>query len=128
MKTIELDIWWSCGGDSDGYETDFYVSNEEYNTIVELVQKYAVEICHIGGSYIDPRNFTKKYFKDNARSLYDKIEKETYDMIFSTTIATAADDWFDEVKEGCTIEEYIERVYFWGFHFTEEFLSRLIED
>lgn len=128
MKTIELEIWWSCGGDSDGYETDFEVSDEEYNNIVELVRKYAEENCDEEDEdiFIDPQEFTEKYFYKNARTLYDKIDKETTEEFTANTIATA-DEWFDEEEEGCTIEEYIENFCSCGFYFTEEFLASVAE-
>ena len=110
--------------DSDGYEIEYEVSNEEYNTIVELAQKYAEENCDDEDEdiFIDPQEFTEKYFYENARTLYDKIEKDITEELTATAIATA-DEWFDEEEEECTIEEYIENAYTWGFYFTEEFLT-----
>ena len=111
--------------DGDGYETDYQVSDEDYNTIVELVKKYAEENCEEEDKYIDPQDFTDEYFYENARSLYDKIDKETTEMLISTTIETA-EDWFDEEAEGCTIKEYLKNNYDFGFYFTKGFLASIV--
>lgn len=127
MKSIELYQWWRCGKlDGDGYETDYQVSDEDYNTIVELVKKYAEENCEEEDKYIDPQDFTDEYFYENARSLYDKIDKETTEMLISTTIETA-EDWFDEEAEGCTIKEYLKNNYDFGFYFTKGFLASIVQ-
>lgn len=128
MKSIELYLWWRCGKlDGDGYETDYQVSDEDYNTIVELVKKYAEENCSDDDKYIDPQEFTEEYFYKNAPELYKQIDEETREELIATTVETA-EDWFDEEDEGCTIEEYIDNCYSLGFYFTEEFLASIVEE
>lgn len=126
MENIELYQWWRCGKlDGDGYETDYEVSDEDYNIIVNLVKKYSDEngVADEGG--IDYIEFTEEYFYNNAPELYQKI----YDNIVKELIATTAETaecWFDEEDEGCTIEEYLEDNYDFGFYFTEGFLTSIV--
>ena len=126
MRDIKIYVWWRCGKlDGDGYDTEFEVSDEDYNTIVELVKKYIKENCEDDEVYVDPQDFTTDYFYENARSLYDKIDKETTEMLISTTAETA-DFWFSEEDEGCTIEEYLENYYDFGFYLSEECINTIV--
>lgn len=128
MKNIELYLWWNCGDlDGDGYESDYTVSDEDYNTIVNLIKKYAVENCTDDDLDINPHNFTEKYFRKNASELYDQIDACIKDELIATTVETA-EDWFDEEEEECTIEEYLEDNYSFGFYFTEDFLASILEE
>ncbi len=44
MKEIELYIWASCGRfDSDGYEVDFDISEDQLKTIIGLYKEYNEE-------------------------------------------------------------------------------------
>lgn len=127
MRYIGIYVWWRCGKlDGDSYDTEFEVSDEEYNTIVELVKKYIKENCEDDDIYVDPQDFTCNYFSENARSLYEKIEKETADTLISATVEFAG-DWFSEEDEGCTLEEYLNKYYDFGFYFSEEFLSDIVD-
>jgi hypothetical protein len=126
MKDIELFLWWSCGKlDSDGYEMNFSVSDEDYSTIVDLVKKFAVE-NDADDDWIDVKDFTEEYFCKYAPALYDKLNQEVKQCIFDTAIESA-DEWFDEEEEGCSVEEYLEDTYYFGFYFTENFVESVIK-
>ena len=124
MKNIELYQWWRCGDDGDGYETEYEVSDEDYNTIVNLLKEYADENGIEDGDDVDNVEFTEDYFYNNAEELYLKIDNDIIEELIATT-ADTAEDWFDEEEEGCSVEEYLENNYDFGFHFTEEFLASI---
>lgn len=127
MRHIGIYVWWRCGKlDGDSYDTEFEVSDEEYNTIVELVKTYIKENCEDDDIYVDPQDFTNNYFYDNARSLYEKIDKETTEILISDTIATS-ESWFSEEDEGCTIEEYINNNYEFGFYLSDVCIDNIVD-
>lgn len=128
MKNIELYLWWSCGKlDGDGYETDYEVSDNDYNTIVSLIKKYAEENCdEEDGIYVDPQDFTEEFFYKSVPELYNQIYEDVKSQLTETAIAEA-EDWFDEEEEGCTVEEYLDNCYSYGFYFTEEFLASIFK-
>lgn len=134
MKDVELYVWSRCGMlDGDGYETNYSVTDKDYDTIVALVKRYIKETCDeevADEDYeeldIDSKEFTDEYFYTNAKNIYNKIynsiEKEAI-----TSIIESAKDWFEEDEEGCTIEEYVKNNFDFGFYFTEEFLESIID-
>lgn len=120
MKEIEVYLWWRSGKlDGDGYETDIEITEEDYEAIVGLIKDYATEKSEADDEYIDSQDFTENYLCEKARPLYDKIEKILEDE-FKTGAKESASEWFDQETEGCTLEEYINNTYYWGFYLSEE--------
>lgn len=121
MKTIELYLWSRIGHDGDGYETDYEVSDEEYNTIVHLIKEYRKQGGEDG---FDAKEFSEDFLSEHAADLYNKLEEETSQEIIAS-IKEDANYWFDAESEGCTIDEYIENNYYWGFWITEDFIDSI---
>ena len=123
MQNIELYFYTNWSNiDGDGYESDYIVSDEEHDIIVDLAKKYAAEK---GTKGIDARDFTDDYFAKNAPELYKQIEDDAKEEMMASTLESA-EDWFDEEEEECTIEEYINNYCSMGFYFTDDFLKTIV--
>lgn len=120
MKEIILNIWWSSGMDGDGYESIYEVSDKNYSKIIALIRKYAKQNIVGNNAYIDPEEFDA-YFSTTAPTLYNQISKKVKKELTATSIETAK-DWFDEKTEGCSIEEYMDNVYTFGFYIPEKWI------
>ena len=113
MKEVELCLWWSGGKlDSDGYESDYSVSDEEYNTIVNLVRQYANENCNEeDGIYVDPQEFTEEYFYKNANASGKDAEDNPVGIKESDGKISFICNFLTNCKESATTV-YVDNEYF----------------
>ena len=102
----------------------FFKIEKVFSELNDLLKEYADENGIEDKDDVDNVEFTEDYFYNNAEELYLKIDNDIREELIATTAGTA-EDWFDEEEEGCSIEEYLENNYDFGFHFTEEFLASI---
>lgn len=121
MASIELYLWSRCGHDGDGYESDYMISDDDYSAIVDLI------VEHCAGGQLNGSGFTYDVLQYKLPELYAELEIETTEEIRSSLIESA-EDWFDEETEECTIEEYIDNYYSWGFYISDNFISEVLAD
>ena len=107
--------------DADGYKSEYYLSDESYASLVTLIKNY---IAEKGEENINPQDFNS-YLYNSAPELYNLIDSETREEQTESAIENAQ-DWFDEEDEDCTIEEYIENTYSFGFYITKECLLSFV--
>lgn len=123
MKTISLYLWSQCGHDGDGNDSDFEISDADYATLVQLVKEYYKDIDELDEEDIPSAEEFNDHFA--STELYKKLYKEVSGEIKASLIENAQ-DWFSEEDEGCSVEEYINNNYYWGYYLNEEVIEEIL--
>lgn len=121
MKTIELYLWCRCGEDGDGYDADYQISDDDYQTIVDLI------VENSDGEPVCGNSFTEKILQAKCPEIYEELWALSSEEIRASLIENA-EDWFDEDDEECSIEEYIDNNYYWGFYISDGFIKDALAD
>ena len=120
MREVDIDIWWEISGEYDSYDSCVEVTDEEYSALVEEIKAHRDEI--------DPEHEMEEYegkdFTDCCDGeIYDKIQQQVDKEVRESLIDNCC---FDEEEEGCTIEEYIDNNYTWGFYLSDSFVNGIL--
>ena len=78
MKTIDVNLWCNLGGgDGDNYEDTIEVTDQEYETIVNLIKEYKSQVPQDEWA---GEVFTGNWLEERAPNLYKKLDKITTEL------------------------------------------------